>query len=223
MQTHPFALLRQFPRLRVTLVAKEDQLQRGRGLAQFLGTDAIATVRQPHKNRTVVARGPMEETEDADGIVTDATGLTIAVYMADCQTFVTYAPRQNVVGVLHAGWKGLVAGAIPTHIKAFKKEWGIDPTELFVAAGPSLCMKCSEFTDPVRELAGLDPIFFRGRLADLRGAADAQLRSSGIQPAHMERHPDCTRCNPDRYWSYRGPDRELVKQGWENLMAVCLS
>ena len=45
---------------------------------------------------------------------------------------------------------------------------------------------------------------------------------AGIQPQNIERMDDCTRCHPEKYWTYRGGDREAVKAGRTNVMACVL-
>ena len=119
------------------------------------------------------------------------------------------------------GWRGLIAGAIPEFFRVLKKEWGIDPSQTFVGAGPSLCKRCAEFTNPARELPSLSPQFVEKRHVDLQGAADAEFIALGVPENAIERSPDCTCCHPEKYWTYRGGDREAVKNGQTNML-VCL-
>lgn len=177
----------------------------------------FVSLNQVHGNRTIVARVPSNRTEEADGVITDVPGLTLTLRTADCQSFMIYAPERNVVGLLHVGWRGLLNGAIPQFFVTLKKEFDIDAAETSIAAGPSLCQKCAEFTDPKKELPLIDLKFFDGRHVDLQGIADAELRTCGVLPSHIERHPDCTCCRSDIYWSYRGGDREAVLTGHTNV------
>ena len=187
-----------------------------------------ARLNQVHSNRTISVQHPMDATEKADlsaealakadGMITDTIGLPLVIRVADCQSFCIYAPKKRVIGALHAGWRGLVADAIEEHFNVLKREWDIEPKDVWIAAGPSLCQRCAEFTDPKKELPGIDPRFFDGRYVDLRGIADEKFRTLGVVPERIERHPDCTRCHPERYWSYRGGDRSAVQQGSSNLL-----
>ena len=223
MQYSPFRLFGQFSELDIRLFTKSDRVNMHQDITATLGRASLAIPRQVHGTKTIVAHAPMLLTKEADGIVTNIQGLTIAIAMADCQTFVVYAPKRHVIGLLHAGWRGLTAGATCEFFAVLKKEYGIDPADTYIAAGPSLCQNCSEFTDPKRELPRVDPKFFSDRLVDLRGIADRELDRVGIPPSQRERHPDCTRCRSDLYWSYRGPDREKVREGWENFMTCTIS
>ena len=102
-----------------------------------------------------------------------------------------------------------------------KSEWGIVPEDVFVALGPSLCTPCAEFTDPKREVPELHE-FIREQSIDLRAALESQLAKSGVPSEHIERMSDCARCSPERYWTYRGGDREKVRDGSINCLAATL-
>ncbi|MDD5041586.1 MAG: polyphenol oxidase family protein [Candidatus Peribacteraceae bacterium] len=221
MNRSPFSLFEPFrDRLIVGMWKKKDH--QPHDICGTLGVKSAASAEQVHGAKTVIARGAVEYAPDADGLVTDHTGLALSVRWADCQAFVLYAPKKNVLGALHAGWRGLNAGAIPAFFAALKNEWDIDPEETYVAAGPSLCQKCAGFSDSERELPTIPPEFIAGKNVDLRGAADAQLLKLGLPPDHFERSPDCTCCNPGKYWTYRGGDREAVRNGGTNVLACVL-
>ncbi len=187
-----------------------------------LNTSTLASAEQTHDNKTTVVREPKFRINDADGLATDTKNLTLSIRVADCQSFVVYEPKSNVVGVLHAGWKGIINRAIPEFFKALHDEWNIEAGDTFVGAGPSLCQACAEFTDPAIELPGIDARFITGRCADLRGYADRQLMDAGVRHGRIERMQDCTKCKHNIYYSYRGGDRDAVKAGFENVMTCVL-
>jgi len=208
-------------RVRVCLSSKEDGHCTDLIMGGVLGTDHTAALRQMHGSITHVARSPLARTEAGDGLVTDQAGLALIIRAADCQTFVLYAPDAHVAAVLHVGWKGLIAGAIHSCMDTLRATWNIDPARLVVGAGPSLCMSCAEFTDPIRELPGIDPKFIDGRHTDLRGIADAQWAACGVPT--VDRMMDCTKCQADRYWTYRGGDKEAVMNGATNMLGCVLA
>ena len=220
MISSPFALFRQFEDVEVFLFQKEDVLTTDQALLRAIQDSPLITLDQVHGNETVIVDAPSLSIFKADGALSKAQNLTLAIRVADCQCFVAYAPKQKVIGVLHAGWKGLLNGMIPEFFKTLERVFYARPDEVFVGLGPSLCLHCSEFTDPVQELPGIDPKFFDGRLVDLQGIADAQLDAAGVPVSQRERMSDCTRCRNDLYWSYRGGDREAVKQGARNVLTI---
>lgn len=220
---HPFRLFSPYAdRLSVQLLDRSDDTQSDQTIARQLGVDDSASLDQVHGNHVVLIREPTHRTIQADGLITDVRTLTLTIRAADCQMFVAYDPERNVAGLLHAGWRGLVAKAIPAFIETLQRELGAEPSRLLLGAGPSLCLQCAEFTDPALELTGIHPRFFHGRHADLRAIADDQLTQSGVVPQNMERHADCTKCHNDRWLSYRGTDREAVKAGRTNVLACTL-
>lgn len=221
MLRSPFSLFDQFSdRIAVAQWAKEDA--RPHGVCDALRTKEEAYAKQVHGAKTGIVREAAVSVPDTDGLLTDRTGLALSVRFADCQSFVLYAPKRHVLGVLHAGWRGLVAGAIPEFFAVLKREWNIDAKDTWVAAGPSLCQRCAAFSDPEHELPSIPAAFMDKRNADLRGAADAQLFALGVMQGHLERSPDCTCCLPEKYWTYRGGDRQAVKEGQTNVLACVL-
>lgn len=177
---------------------------------------------QVHGNNTILTREPRESIDKADGVITDTPQLSLSVRAADCQSFAAYHPGAHVGGVLHAGWKGLVAGAIPEFFRMFCTTFSIDVADVFVAAGPSLCLSCAEFTDPLVELPTLPAYHMHGRHIDLQQIATDQLLQAGVQRNNIDRHPDCTRCHPETYLTYRGGDKNSVQKGESNVLVLTL-
>lgn len=221
MIEQPFAIFRPFEdRVRVRLYDRGDAVMNAADVTRLEGLP-VADGEQTHGPLSERVLGP-GTVAGADGIATDVRGLALASRNADCQSFAVFDPARGVGGVLHTGWKGLLNGAIPAFAHLLHHEWGSDPRNLLVGAGPSLCTTCAEFTDPAAELAGIDPRFFYGRLANLRAIADDQWEGAGVMPECIERHPDCTKCSVDRWWSLRGGDKEFLRQGFRNAMTFSL-
>jgi polyphenol oxidase len=157
----------------------------------------------------------------ADAVFTDVTDLTLTIRFADCQNAVIIAPEKKIIGLVHAGWRGVQSRIMTSAYALLMSEWGIDPASTFVGLGPSLCTRCAEFTDPGTEVPELRK-FFSGKSIDLRAALDGELEGIGVPRHHRERLSDCTHCHPERYFTYRGGDREIVKSGKVNCLAVTL-
>ncbi len=223
MIDHPFSLFDNYAdTIDVRLFTKEDSILSDAETALALGTSSFVSLNQIHGNNTEIVRSPSRREKVADGSLTDQPDLWLTIRVADCQSFVVYVPELELIGVLHAGWKGLVAGAIPAFFETMQREWKVDPSTILIGAGPSLCMECAEFTDPTKELPGIDPQFFIGRHAALQSIASDQMMKCGVQLKNKERHADCTKCHPDKYWTYRGGDGEAVIKGATNVLCIKL-
>lgn len=215
----PFSLLRDFDPLQCAIWSKDDPSPFAEhSAARKMHMNGSVGLHQVHGTTTVVAREPMQRTVQADGVITDVPGLLLTVRWADCQNFVIFAPEKNVIGVLHAGWRGIKDGAIPAFFDVLKSEMNVSADEVTVGAGPSLCMRCSEFSDPETELPELDASLFDGRLVNLRKAAEIQMVEAGVKSDRFERMTNCTKCRPETYWTYRGGDQEQVKAGHTNAL-----
>lgn len=210
--------------LEVALLTKEDHVSSDADIAKVLGieTDHLASIWQVHGGDAIRIERATSRALQADALFTSSPGLTLTLRTADCQGFCVYDSRHHVVGLIHAGWKGVLARVIPHAIELMKREWMTDPRDILVGAGPALCKKCSDFTDPVKELPGVSRDLIDGRYADLREAAMRQFEACGVPRGDMERLEDCTRCHPEKYWTYRGGDREAVMEGNTNVLCCTL-
>lgn len=219
----PFTILRPFEKtLSVTVCTKEDDITTDGQLRERIGVEKSASLWQVHGNRTIVVREPTERTEKADGLMTDQRDLLLAIRAADCQLILVYAPERNVVGLLHVGWRGLIAETIPAFFAKLHEEWNIHPQETLIGIGPSFCQCCAEYGEPDHPLRQFPKRFWDRNQVDLAGIADWQLTECGVLLKNIERHPDCTCCHPEKYWTYRGGDKEKVLQGYTNVLAVQL-
>lgn len=222
MITSPFSLLAPFASaLDVRFLTREDEISSDADIVRMTGAKNIVGLYQMHGNCAARVREPSSRILQADAVATDTPGLTLTIRFADCQNLIVYAPKKNVVCLVHAGWKGMRSSVITSAFALLKKDWNIDPQETFVALGPSLCTPCAEFSDPHKEVPELQD-FIRGKSIDLRAAADSELASLGVLHKNIQRLPDCTRCIPKKYWTYRGGDREKVSKGFVNALAVTL-
>lgn len=181
--------------------------------------DATAEARLPG----VAADGYPRLAAEADAVVVAAPGLVAGVRTADCVPLLLVAPRRRWAAVVHAGWRGTIAGIAGEAVGAARAA-GIDPAELLAALGPSIGPCCYEVSPELGEefaLAGLPVVraasSSRPHL-DLREANRILLGRSGVAPASIQATGPCTRCAKDRYHSFRADPRCAGRQvswiGW---------
>ena len=182
------------------------------------------TVRQVHGTRVVVAE-PAAEPPQADGVATRERGVAVAAVTADCVPVLLLARGAHVVAAVHAGWRGAAAGVLESALDRLRAAFGIEPSSVEAALGPSIGPCCyrvgpevqSAFTTrtgtvtrPAWEPAG-------DRLVlDLRAAARLLLEEAGV--SSVVTVGPCTSCSR-LFASYRrdGADagRQLSFVGWE--------
>ena len=223
MNDHLFKIFKPFKdKLRITFFDKSDPSMSDHDRAKLLGFDHAAALHQMHGARVVRVSGESDHTEQADGMITDQKELVLQIRAADCQNFIVYAPKKNIVGLLHVGWRGILAGAIPSFFATLKKEFDVDAPQTLVGAGPSLCKNCAEFSNPLLELPGIPKDCIHDHLVDLPEIALRQFLDAGVPKKSFERMPGCTKHEPEKFWTYRGGDREVVKAGKTNVLACVL-
>lgn len=94
-------------------------------------------LRQVHGRRAVNADIPGDALPEADALVTRNRGTVCAVLVADCLPVLLASRAGDVVGVAHAGWRGLAAGVIEATLDAMQTAPGAVIAWLGPAIGPS--------------------------------------------------------------------------------------
>ena len=85
---------------------------------------------------------------DVDASYTSQAGVVCGVMTADCLPVFISNKNGSMVGVAHAGWRGLVSGVIENLIKSFES----DRDKLIVHLGPAISKNYFEVGDEVKRL-----------------------------------------------------------------------
>ncbi len=177
------------------------------------GSERLVEAAQVHGNRVAVATPEAAGTvlPGVDGLVTDAPGLWLIVYVADCVPLLVVDPDRPAVGALHAGWRGIASGAARALLEAMGRAYGTRPWRVRAALGPAIGGCCYEVDAPVAAAMSRSAWWpaaarrtgaERWRL-DLREAVRRQLAAVGVPEASVETVGACTMCRPDLFFSYR--------------------
>ena len=100
----------------------------------------IYLVHQIHSNKFVFIGKNFKFKEKrikADAIITDQEKLPIAVLTADCVPLLLHDKKKNIIGVIHAGWKGAFKGIVHKVISFMLKK-GCKSKNIIVAIGPCI-------------------------------------------------------------------------------------
>ena len=172
--------------------------------------DDLQMMRHVHGTNVWRVGEPLPEPAEFDGLVTDQVGPVLTTFAADCVPLLFADPVARVCGSAHAGWRGTVAGVAP-RVVARMGELGARPADVRVALGPSIGPCCFEVGPEVVEafraaFGDVPGMVVRGPHkdhVDLRVALTAGLTAVGVAPAHIAAAPPCTRCEAERFYSYR--------------------
>ena len=141
----------------------------------------------------------------ADGAVTTISGAALAVQAADCAPIALIAPA-GAVGVVHAGWRGLLDGVVARSVAELRVAAGAD--EVRAVLGPCIGPECYEFSpsdlEPLVDRFGAD---VAGRTTsgapalDVPAAVAAALAELDVSLATAS--AQCTACGDGGWYSHR--------------------
>lgn len=105
----------------------------------------IITLRQFHSNLVVVASAAdalRDRPRKADGLMTSAPGVLLAIQTADCIPVLVADRKRRVVAAFHAGWRGTVKRIVETGVGRMRMEFSSRPEDLVAAIGPGVGACC---------------------------------------------------------------------------------
>lgn len=180
----------------------------------------------------------------ADALITKERGAVLALSFADCVPVLLYDPVEQVIGLVHGGWRGTARGIVAATLEAMYEFAGCQPRNMYAGIGPAIGACCYEVSEAVRQL-------FLGQLPfetmptneryrdlineaavfstltlpdksslrlDLQATNRNQLLLAGVAAEHIETMEICTSCHTDRFFSHR---KEQGKTGrFPVLMAL---
>jgi len=203
--------------------------------------DSLFVPNQIHESRIRVIDSSFlalskEQQRDAlngiDALVTKEPNVCIAVTTADCVPILLYAPDQNVIASVHAGWRGTVLQIIAKTVCYLIEHFNCAPQQLIAVIGPSVSQSDYEVGDEVvnafcrietdvNRIINKDPLTGKPH-ADLCEANRLQLLRAGLLSENIEVAGLSTYSNPDDFFSAR---RQGVQSGrmLTGAMLICNS
>lgn len=193
-------------------------MENRRRLCAAVGADPARTVQnhQVHGNVVHVAEplvggylDPEGDLPQADALITRELELALVALSADCVPIVIAALDGSAIAVVHAGWKGLVAGVVEEAVAALGP--GAYAAAVGPCAGPLAYEVGEDVAAPLRERFG--ERVATGGTADLAAAAGTALMQAGLSPDAIEIAGLCTITDADTFFSYRRDGATTGRQG----------
>lgn len=184
---------------------REQAVASNRSFLRRLLPDEPTWIRQVHGARVIEAE-PGSLGEEADAAVARVPARVCAVLTADCVPVLLADAGGAVVGIAHAGWRGLAAGVIENVVRAM----AVAPESLIAYLGPAIGAGAYEVGRDVYDaFVAADPgaaAAFASRgagkfLADLNLLARQRLMRLRVGSIHGGTL--CTYSDPERFYSYR--------------------
>ncbi len=182
--------------------------------AKELGIDAkkVIFTRQVHGNNVVIVSQESERyIPDADGLITKDKQNFLGIGTADCLPIIFFDPIKEAVGIVHAGYKGLLRDVI-SHELGTLRQLGSDMKNVLVGIGPAIDVCCYDVhKDRVaifkKKFPFLQNYYLRKEdkyFLDLKHIASEILQHEGILDSHIAISSFCTASSIDTFFSFRG-------------------
>lgn len=169
--------------------------------------------RQAHGDGILRVKGDPSDLRgvaEADGFITDEAKMPLAIRTADCVPIFVFDPRQRVIALSHAGWRGTHQLIAEKTVAAIRETYNSQPADLKVVLGPGIRECCYQVAQDFMELF---PGFIRerreGLYLDIMGANREQLAQVGVRRENITDTGRCTCCDKN-YFSFR---RDGAKAG----------
>lgn len=149
-----------------------------------------------------------------DGLLTQKTEIIVGVVTADCVPVLMFDPKKNIVGAIHAGYKGILAGIIEHMLYAFQIH-GSSMSDILVGIGPTIGSCCYNVPKERVDMftKSLKPeIVYEERdgkyYLKMQQIVKEILLQKALQDEHIEIIDLCTKDHLDTFFSYRGEGKE---------------
>jgi hypothetical protein len=154
---------------------------------------------------------------EADAIFTNRRDVYLTVRVADCLPVYVFDSVNQVIGLIHAGWRGTLLEITKRSLQSAQKELGLNPQTSTVLFGPYIKSCCYEVSAEVSVLFKKSSTYNRGGkvFLDLGQENKQQFIEAGINSKKIHITDQCTCCNPDLFFSYR-----RSKNKYERMYAV---
>lgn len=170
----------------------------------------------------------VSDIKEVDGLVTNLPNIPLMTFYADCVPIYYYDKVNNVIGLVHSGWKGTVSNIAGRMVQTMQEVYNSNPSDIICAIGPSICKSCYEVDDVVidRVKEGFNEEEYKqiveekqdGKYQlDLHLACKINLMNAGILEKNIAMPDLCTCCNNNILYSHRASNG---KRG--NLAAVIM-
>lgn len=187
--------------------------------AGLFGLCGIATLDQIHSGKVFIIKDKLREAEKkGDALIADLKGIGVGVFTADCVPILFVDKAASVAAAVHAGWRGTLSQIAKATLLEMEESFGIAPSRIYAAVGPSIGVCCYEVGEDVACLF-MDKfsdwekyLFSKGDskyVLDLKEANRHALTREGVK--EIEVIGICTKCSRE-FHSYRRDGKKVGSQ-----------
>jgi len=174
--------------------------------------DGVLIVDRGLASRADFPRLLIDERYQYDALVTNLTGLALAVSTADCVPILIHDPVCQAIAAIHAGWPSTAKRIAGRAVEIMTAAYGTDPKDCRAVIGPSIRGCCYEVDGVVTDaMQAALPSWMSHAVPtrpghvrlDLAEVNRAILAGAGVRPEQIRDAGLCTACRTDLFFSHR--------------------
>lgn len=184
-----------------------------KAVCDIIGADyeKLVLPNQQHSDKILVLKDKLKEfdkNEPFDGVVTNIPNIPVMLVFADCIPILLFDNKNNVMSIVHAGWKGSAKKIAPKAVQIMYNEFGCSVENISAIIGAGISGKRYETSPENIEILLMTinkkyakDVVIEGKNIDLKKLNALQLQETGIE--NIDICPFCTYDNNDLFYSYR--------------------
>ena len=170
----------------------------------FFDKAPIVFPKQTSSDGIWIVGNSKESPIEADAIITRNKNIAIGILTADCVPIILYDKENQILALVHAGWRGAAANLVTKTITVLYDKFDTKPENLYATIGPSISMKNYEVGDEVAQFflnnqypdTIIAPNENKRHMLDLWGVTHFQLKEAGVLEERIEIANICTHESP---------------------------
>ncbi len=187
----------------------------------------LILMHQTHSNKVIeIKKNNYKKKVIADAIITKMKGVALGVLTADCVPIIIYDVKNEIIGCIHAGWKGALLGVINNTISKLKKI-GLN-NKIYACIGPCIGKKSYEVDKNFYKIfiakSRNNKIYFSNKnktkkLFNLRKFVTDKLVKANIKVDQINRD---TFAEKQNFFSYRRSCKLKEKDYGRCISTICM-
>lgn len=185
--------------------------------AHALQTENCHELKQVHGPQIITIHQSISKSSvihEADGWITNQLGVGLVIRTADCLPVFFSDEKNGVIGLAHAGWRGLHQGILEAMVQKFIKDYGSQSAHIKAFLGPAMRSCCYEVGMEFKDYfpQSTEPAQTPQKLMmNMIQEARRRLQAQGISLQNLGDSGFCTGCRNDEFFSARkGASEERI-------------
>jgi YfiH family protein len=150
-----------------------------------------------HGSDIIVVNDRIDPPPDADGLITSTKGLFLGIKSADCAPLFLIDEKAPVIGLIHCGWRSIVAGIIENAISIMTNDCKADIKRIKAFVGPTILVDDYEIgSEIVRHFYQSSILHKDAKIfLDIPKEITTRLHRTGVELSNINSFPVSTYCD----------------------------